>query len=376
MKIPFIGDNGDMKNTHSSSPIGAGASRVRAAFRDQARICEDLGSRFTARVLRILARILTPRTAFGARILHWPGNPVATADALALRAVGALHALVLGGHAPALAALYPPRAAPEDVPDGDLERALLGAIESHDVELAAWLDNPPQTNEVARAALLYPGMMTIARRTSLPLVIFEIGASAGLNLVLDRYAYRLGAWWGGDRSSPLLLKPRWRGPSPRGPAPVISARRGCDIAPIDVTRKHDVARLMAYVWPDQEDRARRLGRALALARAAPPCIDRMEAREWVRRRIRPAIAPGRVRVLFHSLVLTYLSAADRAAICQHMEDVGRQATSEAPLAWLACELDDDARMRLRLRLWPGGEPTLLAEADAHGRAVWWRAAAA
>ncbi len=301
-----MGDNGGMENARSSSPIDAGASRVRAAFRDQARICEDLGSRFTARVLRILARILTSRTAFGARILRWPGNPEATADALALRAAGALHALARGGRTPALAALYPPRAAPDDVADGDLERVLAQAIEAHDAELTAWLDNPPQTNEVARAALLYPGMMTIARRTSLPLAIFEIGASAGLNLVLDRYAYRLGAWRGGDRSSPLLLKPR----------------------------------------------------------------------AWVCRRIRPTVAPGQARVLFHSLVLTYLPEADRAAIREHMEDVGRQATPGAPLAWLACELDDGARMRLRLRLWPGGEQTLLAEADAHGRAVWWRAEAA
>ena len=61
----------------------------------QAVICDTLGSPFSAKVCRALAAGLDRSTATGRRALGWPGD--ATADALALRLLGALHALVLSG---------------------------------------------------------------------------------------------------------------------------------------------------------------------------------------------------------------------------------------------------------------------------------------
>src|SRR6188768_2606982 len=73
----------------------------------QAATCDALGSPFSANVCRALAEGLDRSTATGRRALGWPGN--ATADALALRLLGALHALVLSGADDGLAAVYPPR---------------------------------------------------------------------------------------------------------------------------------------------------------------------------------------------------------------------------------------------------------------------------
>ena len=146
----------------------------------QAATCDALGSPFSATVCHTLAAGLDRSTATGRRALGWPGN--ATADALALRLLGALHALVLNGDDDWLAAVYPPR----QVTDSRLRDSLTDAIRRHDERLCRALDSVPQTNEVARSAMLLPGFLAIVRETCLPLEIAEIGASAGLNLNFDR----------------------------------------------------------------------------------------------------------------------------------------------------------------------------------------------
>ena len=71
--------------------------RIAAAFRVQAEACDGLGSPFTASVCRALMRGLDGTTAFGSRIAGWEGDPVA--DALPLRACGALHFAARTGRA-------------------------------------------------------------------------------------------------------------------------------------------------------------------------------------------------------------------------------------------------------------------------------------
>src|SRR5450631_3703523 len=124
---------------------------ARDNFRQQAEWCAQLGSPFTALVCRALGERLTKRTAFGARLLDWPGSP--QADAIAIRACGALNALAREGHT-SLAPLYPPNRPPS--PD-ELWRGVESAIASDDAKLTRFLDSAPQTNEVARSAALLPG---------------------------------------------------------------------------------------------------------------------------------------------------------------------------------------------------------------------------
>jgi hypothetical protein len=79
--------------------------KVRSHFRDQAAACARLGSPFTAALLELVAERLDAAGPLGRALLSWPGDP--KADALALRLAAALHALVLSGLAPDLAAIYP-----------------------------------------------------------------------------------------------------------------------------------------------------------------------------------------------------------------------------------------------------------------------------
>ena len=336
-------------------------SAVRAAFAFQADWARRLGSPFTEHLLGALAVAIDRTTPAGARVLDWAGEPVA--DALVLRLLGGLNALVRAGEAPALAAAYPPNPLPSHETLVPLVAAALA-----DTRLLPWLDSAPQTNEVARSGVLMPGLMAIAAATRLPLRLFELGASAGLNLRLDRYRYDFGGMTTGPADAPIVLRPAWRGgPPPDAPVRVV-ARAGVDRTPVDLESDRD--RLLAYVWPDQRDRVVRLEAAIAAFRADPVAIDRQDAADWVEARV--ALADGAATVVLHSIAFQYFPAPAQARIAAHLERLGDAATAAAPLAWLRFEFAAaSTEPTLRLRLWPGGDDRLLARAHPHGASVEW-----
>lgn len=114
-----------------------------------------------------------------------------------------------------LADVYPPNSAP----DSALRAALASAIFLHGARLCEDLERAPQTNEIARSAMLLPGFLTICREIGLPLAVREIGSSAGLNLLFDRFYYRYGVGCWGDPGSPVQLAPEVRGKAPLWMAP-------------------------------------------------------------------------------------------------------------------------------------------------------------
>jgi hypothetical protein len=342
--------------------------RVRRAFADQAEWCTKLGSPFTALICATLADRLDDSTAVGRRVLRWQGDPLAQADALPLRICGALHALARRSEVPELTSVYPmePMPSPER-----LWHAIRIALTYQEAHFEAYLNTAPQTNEVGRSAVLMCGLLTIAAELNLPLYLFEIGASAGLNLIPDRYRYRFGSVTWGRPEAPLLLEPVWQGIAPPVEADLrIVGRYGSDLAPIDVSVSDERSRLISYVWPDQPDRLQRLEAALTTVRLDPPCVEKMEAADWVAQRI-PGTEPerGAVRVLFHSLVWGYLSAESQRRIAVHMDSCAMRATRDSPLAWLRFEIEDSGAASLRLRIWPDGEDRLLATSQPHGRAI-------
>jgi hypothetical protein len=338
---------------------------LRAALRQQARSCEELGSPFTARLLRLLADGLAPDTPVVPRLFGWPGASLGPGgDSVPLRLAGALHALVLSGTAPALARAYPPH----EVPDAQLRDVLLGALRDHAEAVDRMLDSPPQTNEVARSAALIAAAHWLYARHPLPLVLSELGASAGLNLLFDRYAVQIGPTRLGPPDAALTLSPDWTGPVPT-PAPVsVTARRGVDLRPIDLTDPAARLRLRAYVWADQPDRRARLDQALALP---PAPLDAGDAAPWLARRLAEP-RPGALHLVFHTVAWQYFPPATQAACRAALADAGARATPDAPLAHLAMEHDGTGPgAALTLTLWPGPSSWSLGRADFHGRSVAW-----
>lgn len=341
---------------------------VIAAFRDQADYCRALGSPFTGRLLDLAAERLQARAPWAAPILNWPGDP--RADALPLRLAGALHRTVLEGSDARLAACY----AAAEISASDLDAAL----HRHAGLLAQYLQSPPQTNDPQRSAVLLGGFLKLAQLCpGLPLQTCEIGASAGLNLSWDAYAYDFGSWrYGEPQTAPLLLRCRWGGPSLDNiRRPRVVARAGCDVSPLDARNTADRQRLLSYIWAGQPERLARVTLALDHAAACDITVRRAHAADFVVAQLQQRRGDS-VFVLCHSIVWQYIAAGEQQRITAAMQAAGATATAQAPLAWLRFEpgrAKDGAD--LTLTLWNGrrteGREERLGTGDYHGRWMRW-----
>lgn len=337
---------------------------VPESFEKQAGWCRALGSPFTAKLIEASATLLDRDDPVMQCIAEWTNDPVL--DALPLRLVGALHALVLTQGDEELEAVFPPRATPAPP---ELAEIVAGAVKRHESHCLDWLTRSPQTNEVARASLLLLGYSWIQRRTGLPLAIREIGASAGLNLNFERFSYRFGDVTWGMPYSQVTLAPAWEGPPPRLPPDIpVADRGGADIEPLDLNVSANRLALQAYCWADQEARLARLAGAIAIARQVGTRVEKIGADSFVAREFAEP-RTGVALVLSHTVVWQYLTRPVQTMIERQMARVGSRATREAPIARLAFEPRADGRPTLAVTLWPTGETKVIAEADAHGRRV-------
>lgn len=188
----------------------------------------------------------------------------------------------------------------------------------------------PQTNEVGRCALLVLGAAQVGAEVG-PLAHLDVGASAGLNLLLDRYGYDFaGHRLGPDR---LVLSTGIAAPGRRLPSglPRVSSRLGLDCSPVDLTRPADVLWLEACVWPDQTDRFRRLTTAIAMAREEEVQVIEGDAVDDLDRAL-GALGEGHP-LITTSWVLSYLGPDERARFVATLDRIG----SERDLSWVCAE---------------------------------------
>jgi hypothetical protein len=343
-------------------------SAIHHAFQRQSAACEALGSPFTARLCRLVGERLQPGSLIADRVLGWPGDPSPQADSVPLRLAGCLHALVLEGRAPGLASVYPPQDAPQDL----LWDAVQKAFTDHADFILARLQSAPQTNEVRRSGALLPGFLTIAALLGKPLILSEVGASAGLNLQWDRYRYRLGDRVWGDPASTVEIAPDWHGETPPEALISVLERAGCDLAPVDSANPAHRLRMLSYIWADQQDRLLRTRAALDIAAAHKLSVEKADAVDWLRTHL-AATRPGAVHVIFHTIAWQYLPTPLQAEGEALIAAAGERAADDSPLARLALEADDNAHdgAALTLQIWPGGEKKQIGRGDFHGRWIRW-----
>jgi hypothetical protein len=340
-------------------------------FRHQAAACAEMGSVMYAELLDRLAADLegggVVRDVLAGHE-HDPGP-----SALALRLAGSVHRLVLQGRAGELASYYPSVGGSWE-PDGGW-RAFETLLRERPDAVREWLDRPPQTNEVGRSAALMGGLLRLGERHRLPVRLFEIGSSGGLNLCPDRYGYtdEMGRAFG-DPTSRLVLHGAWRGAPLRAwPGLRITERAGSDLAPVDVGSAEGRLRLTAYVWPDQAERLERLRLALEVAAAHPVPVREQDARSFVDRL---GLVAGTTTVLWHSVMWQYLAHPDRQAISAAIGELGSSATDDAPFAHLRAEPMRRApgaehEFLIALQVWPGGEHLVLGRTVGHGVPCTW-----
>lgn len=349
--------------------------RLAQHFRNQAGHCARLGSPLYA---GLMARAADDAAAGGVVARSCAGHErEADERALALRVFGAVHRLVLAGRAPELARHYPSARVAGVRPDPDAAwPAFRGAVETYAAEIRADLHRPPQTNEVGRSAPLVGGLLRLVEQVGgLPVRLYEIGASAGLNLRADHFRFEFpdGTAWG-QAGSPVVLRDPWRGPRPPLDARVrLVERQGCDPAPVDPTTPEGWRWLAGWVWPDDVIRLERLSAAVEVARRVPAPVVPALAGDYL-----AGVTPraGHLTVVWHSVVWQYLDETERAAVTAHLERAGRAAHHQAPFAHLSMEPrtgpDGSTEFAVSARLWPGGGQRVLGSAAAHGIPVTWR----
>jgi hypothetical protein len=349
-----------------SAPQAPTAAEIASSFRFQAQGCRDTGSPLYAQLLDAAASDVEGGGRIARLVEGWKGHPVL--DALGLRFLGGIHRMVLEGTAPRLAGYYP---SVGGVADPTMWSELLALVDERFEEVRAALNERVQTNEVARAAGLLPGFLRVAARTGLPLRLLELGSSAGLLQLADRYRYELGPHHWGPEASRVRICAEWSGPAPDLDAKLdVVSRRGCDPNPLDVGDSRVALRLQSFVWPEQAERMALLRAAVDYGRSFPPQIERTGAAQFLARELAQPV-PGVATVVFHSVVWWYIPEAEREEIVRRMDEAGARASSDAPLAWLRFEGSTTREAEIRLLFWPGGGDALLGTSHYHGRWVKW-----
>ena len=367
-----------------NAPVSA-RTRLGDIIDFQADGCARGGSRLYSYLLRRIADDVSVGGVFGPLLLGFGHDRFGSAPLSQLMA--SVHRIVLEGRAPGLACFY------DSVGgwfDDDQDSITPGTSAAHggaalwaafvetalanEEEIAAHLYRPDQTNHVGRSVAMLPGFLRINELCPAPMRLFEVGASAGLNLRWDRYRYETPQWSFGPPSSRVIFRQPWaeRPPTIAG-RPEVVERRGCDPLAIDSNSLGGKTALRSFIWPDDRGGRRQLDRAMALGEKHAIAIDSEHADTWLERKLEDP-APGTVTVVFHSMLLPSLSPLERDRLEATITGAGGRATADAPVAWLRLE-SIHGRAEARLTCWPHQRERVVARCGVNGPPVAWVAAA-
>ena len=131
----------------------------------------------------------------------------------------------------------------------------------------------------------------------------QLGASAGLNLLFDRFALSSFGFTYQPHKATLTLTPDWRGPAPPPGRVKIAGRSGVNLSPINPRSSEGFLRLCAYTWPDQTERRQQLARICPTQRLA---IAQGDAADWLRLRLATGY-PEHLHLVFDTVAWQYFS---------------------------------------------------------------------
>jgi hypothetical protein len=182
-----------------------------------------------------------------------------------------------------------------------------------------------QTNEPGRCAVLLPLLAALTQ----PIALLEVGASAGLCLLPDRYRYDYGGRQVGPADSPVTFpcEPRGSVPMPEA-VPEVAWRLGVDLHPPDLTDPDTGRWLTALVWAGDAEREDRLRTAINVASMNPPSVVSGDLLTETTRLAASAPADATL-VVFHSAVMPYLTPEDRTRFIEIV--------SQLPAVWVSFE---------------------------------------
>ena len=287
---------------------------------------------------------------------------------------GAVHFLLLSGITTPLADYYP-SLSPNPRPRNEAYQYFrIFCLEHADRIRKLVTTQRVQTNEVGRCTGLLPAFGIVAKRSgNRPLALVEIGPSAGLHMLWDKYGYDYGeAGYAGNRESPVQLlcipQDSIHPPLPDTP-PSVAYRIGIDLAPIDICDETAIRWLRALIWPEHNDRARLLEQAVQIARLDPPSIIAGNAADLLPQ-ILSTIPAETVLCVYHSYTLNQCPTPVREKILDRLLKFAQERDFfRVSLEWYSGQ----HQPHLDLFSYQGGIMTgeLLAYCESHGRTIEW-----
>ena len=196
---------------------------------------------------------------------------------------------------------------------------------------------PPQTNEVRRATPILAGLNYCLSRYPMPVMLSELGASAGFNLLLDRYTLNAGRTLQPANDPIVTLSPDWMGVIPAKQPLKIIDRAGVDINPLNSVDRLGYLRLLSYTWAGQCDR---LDRVKQIAPHQSTKVKQADAADWLPNRLN-AQPTGTLHFVFHTIALQYFPQESMGKIAHALAQTGKRATPERPLGYMSMEITDD-----------------------------------
>jgi hypothetical protein len=243
--------------------------------------------------------------------------------------LGAVHYLLLDGLDHPLADVYAGRSSADPGP------LFVDVCRDHHDELLALIEvRRVQTNDCGRSALLGPGLTWLSGRLPSAMGLVDVGASAGLNLIADRYRLDYGEHGStGPADSPVVIQCDVVGGHPPIAAalPVFAMRVGLDRSPIDLADSDDARWLLACVWPDT-GRLERTAASIRLARDPRPDVHAGDAVGDLPHLL-DQLDEGMGAVVINSWSFSYLSQAEREGYIEVLRDASRR----RPIAWLVAD---------------------------------------
>ena len=292
--------------------------------------------------------------------------------------LASVHYLLLRGAEHPLRRFYPNLNGGKRIENENPSPLFRDFVEAHRPDLLPLIENGvTNTNEVARCSALHPGFRAVANESGEPLHLIEIGPSAGLNLLWDKYRVRYrrsdAVISAGPEDAALILDCELRGDKnpPAGPSPKIASRVGLERDPVDLSNPEQRTWLKALVWPDHLARFARLETAIELFSANPAEIWAGDALSLLPDAI-ARVPEDQPVCVYHTYVVYQFSEEMREAL----DNLFIVASLRRPIWRLSCEgsLTTIGEAPMRLRRYADGrkESRVLAACQSHGAWLEWR----
>jgi len=184
-----------------------------------------------------------------------------------------------------------------------------------------------QTNEVRRCAYLYPIFCTIYEIVKKPLALVEIGTSAGLQLLWDKYAYsyKADAIYGNTESK-LTIIAEIRGeniPSLHTTPPPVSIRIGLDLNTIDLMDEEEKLWLKSLIWPEHKERLLLFEKAASYMKENSVALVDGDAIRLLANTVK-SIPEDSVICIFHTHVANQLTVDVKQKLLQMIKEIGKK----------------------------------------------------